>query len=106
MLAGIQISLTSIENGLMTDTSVEAFISSMNFNHNKNVKDLDNDENGLNNYGANIQFLNSQPPNYEKNGKTADWFTCHGDVFPVGSSRLEEYILAICDISIAHWLTW
>ena len=28
---------------------------------------------------------------YEKDGKVADWFTCHGDVFPVGSSTMSPF---------------
>ena len=27
----------------------------------------------------------------ESTGKKADWFTCHGDVFPVGSSRMKPF---------------
>jgi hypothetical protein len=29
--------------------------------------------------------------NYEKGGRTADWFTCHGDVFPVGKSKMKPF---------------
>lgn len=28
---------------------------------------------------------------YEKGGKTANWFTCHGDVFPVGGSTMKPF---------------
>ena len=28
---------------------------------------------------------------YEKNGGKADWFTCHGDVFPVGASTMTPF---------------
>lgn len=28
---------------------------------------------------------------YEKGGKPADWFTCHGDVFPVGGSTMSPF---------------
>ncbi|RYD34104.1 MAG: DUF1080 domain-containing protein, partial [Verrucomicrobiaceae bacterium] len=29
---------------------------------------------------------------YEKSsGKKADWFTCHGDVFPVGESKMKPF---------------
>ena len=28
---------------------------------------------------------------YEKGGNQADWFTCHGDVFPVGSSTMTPF---------------
>ena len=29
--------------------------------------------------------------NYEKGGKKATWFTCHGDVFPVGASKMTPF---------------
>ncbi|MEE2973118.1 MAG: DUF1080 domain-containing protein [Planctomycetota bacterium] len=28
---------------------------------------------------------------YEKGGRTANWFTCHGDVFPVGGSSMKPF---------------
>ena len=28
---------------------------------------------------------------YERGGNPADWFTCHGDVFPVGSSTMKPF---------------
>ena len=28
---------------------------------------------------------------YEKGGRKADWFTCHGDVFPVGASTMKPF---------------
>ena len=28
---------------------------------------------------------------YEKGGRKANWFTCHGDVFPVGKSTMEPF---------------
>ena len=28
---------------------------------------------------------------YEKGGNPADWFTCHGDVFPVGASTMKPF---------------
>lgn len=28
---------------------------------------------------------------YEKGGRVADWFTCHGDVFPVGASSMTPF---------------
>lgn len=28
---------------------------------------------------------------YEKGGRVADWFTCHGDVFPVGKSTMKPF---------------
>jgi hypothetical protein len=28
---------------------------------------------------------------YESGGRTADWFTCHGDVFPVGQSTMKPF---------------
>lgn len=35
--------------------------------------------------GIEVQVLDlGYKENYEKGGKKADWFTCHGDVFPVG----------------------
>ena len=28
---------------------------------------------------------------YEQGGRTANWFTCHGDVFPVGASTMQPF---------------
>lgn len=28
---------------------------------------------------------------YEQSGKTADWFTCHGDVFPTGAATMKPF---------------
>lgn len=28
---------------------------------------------------------------YEKDGRKADWFTCHGDIFPVGGSTMKPF---------------
>jgi 3-keto-disaccharide hydrolase len=28
---------------------------------------------------------------FKKNGKESDWFTCHGDIFPVGESKLKPF---------------
>ncbi len=42
--------------------------------------------------GIEVQVLDlGYTTNYEKNGKTADWFTCHGDVFPVGGSKMKPF---------------
>ena len=42
--------------------------------------------------GIEVQVLDlGYTTNYEKNGKTADWFTCHGDVFPVGNSKMNPF---------------
>jgi len=44
-------------------------------------------------HGIEVQVLDlGYKTNYEKNGKRkADWFTCHGDVFPVGDSTMKPF---------------
>lgn len=44
-------------------------------------------------HGIEFQVLDlGYTENYEKNtGKKADWFTCHGDVFPVGVSKMKPF---------------
>lgn len=44
-------------------------------------------------HGIEVQVLdNGYAENYEKqNGKKSDWFTTHGDVFPVGSSKMKPF---------------
>jgi 3-keto-disaccharide hydrolase len=42
--------------------------------------------------GVEVQILDlGYKTNYEKNGKKATWFTCHGDIFPVGSTKMELF---------------
>ena len=42
--------------------------------------------------GIEIQVLDlGYKAAYERDGRTADWFTCHGDVFPVGSSTMKPF---------------
>lgn len=43
--------------------------------------------------GIEVQVLDlGYAVNYEKqNGKKSDWFTCHGDVFPVGKAKLKPF---------------
>ena len=43
--------------------------------------------------GIEVQVLDhGYASNYEKqNGKKSDWFTTHGDVFPVGSSKMKPF---------------
>lgn len=42
--------------------------------------------------GIEVQVLeNAYKDNYEKNGRKADWFTCHGDVFPVGQAKMKPF---------------
>jgi hypothetical protein len=42
--------------------------------------------------GIEVQVLDTgYKTNYEKGGRKADWFTCHGDVFPVGSSSMKPF---------------
>jgi hypothetical protein len=43
--------------------------------------------------GIEVQVLDlGYAVNYEKeNGKKPDWFTCHGDVFPVGTAKLKPF---------------
>jgi len=44
-------------------------------------------------HGIEVQVLDlGYTAQYEKDtGKKADWFTCHGDVFPVGRSRMKPF---------------
>ena len=50
------------------------------------------DQPGLPGYGIEVQVLDlGYKTNYEKNGRKADWFTCHGDVFAVGSSKMKPF---------------
>ena len=44
-------------------------------------------------HGIEVQVLDlGYTAQYEKEtGKKADWFTCHGDVFPVGRSRMKPF---------------
>lgn len=47
---------------------------------------------GLPNNGIEVQILDlGYKENFEKSGKKADWFSCHGDVFPVGKAKLEPF---------------
>lgn len=48
---------------------------------------------GLPNEGIEVQVLDlGYTEQYEKSsGKKATWFTCHGDVFPVGKAKLEPF---------------
>ena len=48
---------------------------------------------GLPGEGIEVQVLDlGYKFNYEKDGKRkADWFTCHGDVFPVGSAKMKPF---------------
>jgi hypothetical protein len=42
--------------------------------------------------GIEVQVLDlGYKTQYEKNGRTADWFTTHGDVFPVGKSAMKPF---------------
>ena len=42
--------------------------------------------------GIEVQVLDlGYKEQYEKGGNKADWFTCHGDVFPVGASNMSPY---------------
>lgn len=42
--------------------------------------------------GIEVQVLDlAYKTNYEKGGKAADWFTCHGDVFSVGEAKLTPF---------------
>ena len=42
--------------------------------------------------GIEVQILDhGYTANYEKGGRKADWFTTHGDVFPVGSSKIKPF---------------
>jgi hypothetical protein len=48
---------------------------------------------GLPKEGIEVQILDLEyKSTYEKkSGKKADWFTCHGDVFPVGKAKLKPF---------------
>jgi hypothetical protein len=48
---------------------------------------------GLPKEGIEVQILDPEFKNaYEKaSGKKSDWFTCHGDVFPVGEAKLKPF---------------
>ena len=80
MLAGIQLSLTSIENGLFTDSSVEAILSThMKCSHGSRHK------NGLCCPIENVQFCNTLPPDHENNKNALEWIR----TLP---SRLKEFM--------------
>lgn len=43
-------------------------------------------------HGIEVQVLDlGYKEEFEKSGKKADWFTCHGDVFSVGSSKIKPF---------------
>ena len=43
-------------------------------------------------HGIEVQVLDlGYKEQYEKGGRNADWFTCHGDVFPVGASKMTPF---------------
>ena len=43
-------------------------------------------------HGIEVQVLDlGYKTQYEENGRKADWFTCHGDVFPVGESKMKPF---------------
>lgn len=43
-------------------------------------------------HGIEVQVLDlGYTKAYEKGGKKADWFTCHGDVFPCGVARMKPF---------------
>ncbi len=43
-------------------------------------------------HGIEVQVLDlGYKEQYEQGGKKADWFTCHGDVFPVGESKMTPF---------------
>jgi hypothetical protein len=48
---------------------------------------------GLPDEGIEVQILDlGYKENYEKSGeRVADWFTCHGDVFPVGKAKMKPF---------------
>lgn len=42
--------------------------------------------------GIEVQVLDlGYKASYERGGNTANWFTCHGDVFPVGGSTMKPF---------------
>lgn len=56
------------------------------------LESLEGLERGKLPHGIEVQVLDlGYKVNYEKSGKKADWFTCHGDVFPVGSSNMKPF---------------
>jgi hypothetical protein len=47
---------------------------------------------GLPKEGIEVQVLDLEyKTQYEKSGKKADWFTCHGDIFPVAKAKLKPF---------------
>ena len=43
-------------------------------------------------HGIEVQVLDlGYKKQYEQGGRKADWFTCHGDVFPVGDSQMKPF---------------
>ena len=48
---------------------------------------------GLPNEGIEVQILDPGYTDYyeKSSGKKGDWFTCHGNVFPVGKAKLEPH---------------
>ena len=43
-------------------------------------------------HGIEVQVLDlGYKERYENGGKKADWFTCHGDVFPVGAAKMTPF---------------
>jgi hypothetical protein len=58
----------------------------------KSLDSLKPETNGLP-HGIEVQVLDlGYTEQYEKStGKKADWFTCHGDVFPVGSAKMKPF---------------
>ncbi len=43
-------------------------------------------------HGIEVQVLDlGYKEAYEKGGRKADWFTCHGDVFPVGTAKMKPF---------------
>ncbi len=43
-------------------------------------------------HGIEVQMLDlGYKEQYEKSGRKANWFTCHGDVFPVGSAKMKPF---------------
>lgn len=43
-------------------------------------------------HGIEVQVLDlGYKERYEQDGRKADWFTCHGDVFPVGESKMKPF---------------
>jgi hypothetical protein len=43
-------------------------------------------------HGIEVQVLDlGYKEQFEKSGKKADWFTCHGDVFPTGAAKMKPF---------------